>query len=378
MKDVVVVQALAKQYRVPFFENLCTSLAGEGVRLRVVYGDPPPAEQRKADDVPLDPRYGVRVPGRWMLGDRFLYQPVLPLARQADLVIVEQANKHLVNVPLLVRSRMGRGKVAFWGVGRNVHVDGRSLGERVKARTAALVDWWFAYTKGVADYVTSRGMRSDTVTVVQNAIDTRAFRAELDAVTKPELDRIRADLGIAVGDPVGLFCGSLYAGKKVEFLIDAARRIRAALPRFHLVVVGAGPIEQELRSLAAGADWIHFVGRQGGAARAVYFRAASVFLMPAFVGLAIVDAFAAGLPVVTTHLPNGHGVEVEYIEHGRNGVVTEHDVGAYAQAVVSLLRDDERRRALAAGARVAGDFYTIETMVDNFTEGVLRCLRAGR
>ena len=376
MSEVVLIQALAKEYRVPFFNNLCTSLSGEGIRLRVVYGDPPPGEKRKADDVVLDPRYGVRVPGRWLLGERVLYQPVLSLAHRADLVIVEHANKQLVNVPLIIRSRLGCGKLAFWGTGRNVHCDGRSLGERVKARTASLVDWWFAYTKGVAEYVTSRGVRSDTVTVVQNAIDTRRFRSELEAVGDAEIDQVRADLGISPGDPVGLFCGSLYAGKKLEFLIDAARRIRAARPGFHLVVVGAGPIERELAAMAAGADWIHFVGRQGGAARAVYFRVASIFVIPAFVGLSIVDAFAAGLPVVTTHLPHGHGVEVEYIEHARNGLVTEHDASAYAAAVVSLLGDDERRGRLVAAARAAGDHYTIEAMVDNFTDGVLRCLRS--
>lgn len=372
---VLVVQAMAKQYRIPFFDGLHAALAAEGVRLQVAYGDPPPAEGRKQDDVELGPPYGVHVGGRWLLGDRLHYQPVLPLARTADLVIVEQANKQLVNLPLLVRSRLRGGKFAFWGQGRNVHVPPDSLAERIKARIATLPDWWFAYTAGVASYLTSRGARPDTVTVVQNAIDTRALRAEIAAVGGDQLAAARAELGIADGDPVGLFCGSLHAGKKIEFLIDAARLIRARLPGFHLVVVGAGPVEAALRARAAGADWIHFVGRQSGSARAVYFRLASVFLIPAFVGLAVVDAFAAGLPVVTTDLPLGHSVEVEYVQDGDNGLVTAPDPDSYAAGVVRLLADRELRDRLSDGAARAGNRYTIEAMVENFAGGVLRCLR---
>ena len=267
MSTVLVVQALAKQYRVPFFDGLHGALGAEGVRLKVAYGDPPPTEGAKRDDVVLERPYGVHVGGRWLLGDRLFYQPVLPLARRADLVIVEHANKQLVNVPLLVRSRLGRGKLAFWGQGRNVLCPEDSLSERIKARTAALADWWFAYTAGAASYLTSHGARPDTVTVVQNAIDSRALRADIAAVAEDRLVAARTALGIGDGDPVGLFCGSLYAGKKIDFLIDAVRRVRVQLPGFHLVVVGAGPAEAALREHAAGADWIHFVGRRSGAER---------------------------------------------------------------------------------------------------------------
>src|SRR5262245_7054707 len=120
MASVLIVQAVAKQYRVPFYDGLNSMLASRGVRLQVAYGDPPPDEERKADNVMLPAAYGVNVPGRWCFGDRVLYQPVVGLARNADLVIVEHANKQIVNLPLLLRARLGRrGKLAFWGQGRN-------------------------------------------------------------------------------------------------------------------------------------------------------------------------------------------------------------------------------------------------------------------
>ena len=185
----------------------------------------------------------------------------------------------------------------------------------------------------------------------------------------------RRALGIGPTDPIGLFCGSLYAGKKIDFLIDAARRIRNLVPGFHLIIVGAGPLEHELFALAEGAKWIHFTGRQSGAARAPYFQMATAFLIPAWVGLSVVDAFAAGLPVITTDLPRSHSVEFEYVEHGTNGLVTTHDRAAYAAAFVRLLSEPVLLRRLCEGSRSAGNRYTIEGMIENFTDGVLRCLR---
>lgn len=372
MTEVLIVQSMAKQYRVPFFEGLHAALARDGMRLRVAYGDPPPHERSKGDDVELDPAYGVRVPGRWWWGDRLYYQPVLPLARAADLVVVEQANKNLVNLPLILRARLGRSRIAYWGQGRNVLTTERSPSEWLKARTLGLVDWWFAYTRGVAGYLTSHGVRPGVVTVVQNAIDTRQFRHQLDSVTSAELTELRDRLGIAATDPVGLFCGSLYAEKRVDFLIDAARRVRAEVPGFHLLVVGAGPAERELAASAGPS--IHFLGRQAGRTKATAFRLADLFVMPAWVGLSVLDAFAAGLPVLTTDLPGGQGVEAEYIEHGHNGLITAPQIVPYAAAAAEVLRNTALRARLARGARAAGDRYSIEAMVENFQRGIHRCL----
>jgi glycosyltransferase involved in cell wall biosynthesis len=373
MTEVLIVQSLAKQYRVPFFGGLHAALARDGVRLRVAYGDPPPQERSKGDNVELDPAYGVHVPGRWWYGDRLHYQPVLPLARSADLVIVEQANKNLINLLLILRARLGGSRVAYWGQGRNVLTLEPSLSERLKARTLGLVDWWFAYTRGVAAYLTSQGVHPDVVTVVQNAIDTRELRHQLDSVTTAERTALRDRLGIAAAAPVGLFCGSLYAGKRVDFLLAAARLVRAELPGFHLLVVGSGPAERELAA-SADASYVHFLGRQTGRAKVTALRTADVFLMPAWVGLSVLDAFAASLPVLTTDLPGGHSVEVEYIEHDHNGLVTPPDPASYAAATVEVLRDAALRARLAEGARAAGDRYCMETMVENFRRGIHRCL----
>jgi glycosyltransferase involved in cell wall biosynthesis len=95
--------------------------------------------------------------------------------------------------------------------------------------------------------------------------------------------------------------------------------------------------------------------------------------MPGLVGLAILDAFTASLPMATTDVPI-HSPEIEYLEGGRNGLVTEHNVEAYAQAMVSLLSDRNRLKALQEGAASSGRIYTIENMVERFRRGIVVCL----
>src|SRR5262245_2487519 len=113
MPSVLIVQAQAKQYRVPFYDGLNSALARQVLRRPVAHRDPPPSEEQNAHNFALPAADGVNVPGRWYLRDRVLYQPVLGLARDADLVIAEHANKQLVNLPLLLRARLGHGKLAF-------------------------------------------------------------------------------------------------------------------------------------------------------------------------------------------------------------------------------------------------------------------------
>src|SRR5712691_5135881 len=99
-KKVLIIQAQMKQYRVPLFEKLHAVLADDGVDLRVAYSDPPPNEFAKSDNAELSPQYGIKVPGRWFFGRRLLYQSLGKEIARADLVIVEQANKHILNYML--------------------------------------------------------------------------------------------------------------------------------------------------------------------------------------------------------------------------------------------------------------------------------------
>jgi glycosyltransferase involved in cell wall biosynthesis len=64
-------------------------------------------------------------------------------------------------------------------------------------------------------------------------------------------------------------------------------------------------------------------------------------------GLAALEAQACGIPVVGV----AEGGLLETVVHGETGLLTPRQPVAFAEAVTSLLTDEPRRRALAAGAR---------------------------
>jgi glycosyltransferase involved in cell wall biosynthesis len=380
VKRVVCVQECLQSYRVPFFDRLRSRLLQEDVALEVHYGAPVEDVALRGIDGHLP--WGTPVRNRRLAvgsAHRAVWQPVVGATRHADLVVVGQESRLLANYVLLARYRMGGPRVALWGHGANLHPDGSALSraaEVAKRRYSRIPHWWFAYTEGVADTVTGLGFPRRRVTVVQNAVDTSALRGWFDAVTPQEAERMRAEIGLT-GHHTCLYLGSLYANKRLDFLIEAGRAVAAAVPGFELVVVGSGPDHGMVARAAATFPWLHQLGPRFGRDKAVLARLSRLMLMPSAVGLGVLDAFALQLPLVTAAQAL-HGPEFEYLRDGVNGVVTAagSTAGAYADVVAGLLRDPARLARLKEGCAASATTFTVETMAQRFGEGITSALSA--
>ncbi len=376
---VVNVSRYLPQYRVAFYEVLRPTLAAQDIDFVYIHGQPGPAEAVKGDAATLGWETLVRnrvVPigrgGVW-------WQPCLSIVRKADLVIVEQGARLLLNYGLAAAQRWSGPRLAFWGHGRHFAAhEVTGVGETLKAALARRAHWWFAYTERSARVVEGLGYPRERITVVQNAVDTRALREWRAALTSGDLALLRESLGLGDG-PVGVYCGALYREKRLGFLVEACDRVREALPSFELLVVGGGEDESLVRAAAATRPWLHYVGPRFGREKVAHLALGDLFLMPGLVGLAILDAFALELPLVTTAV-DYHSHEIEYLEDGRNGrLVTEpDDPSAYAHAVVGLLRDRDALERLRAGCRETASEVTVERMVERFCGGVVAALDAPR
>ena len=139
--------------------------------------------------------------------------------------------------------------------------------------------------------------------------------------------------------PYLLFFGRLSAEKGVDVLLRAFDAAAPSLPRdMRLIVVGDGPDATEFRELAASLDSasrIEFAGYQTGDALQTYVERASLAIassrwrenMP----YSIVEAFAAGTPVVGTRI----GGIPELVADGVTGFACEPgDVATMADAMV--------------------------------------------
>lgn len=379
-RRVCIVQRIVPHYRVPFFQALHRELAGSGIDLELIHGQEFPGTVPRGEF--LDEEWASRVNNRYIrfASQELVWQPAsLRTLAGADLVIVEHANRLLLNYPLLA-ARNAKRRVAFWGHGANFQSTAQdSAAETFKRNLARTADWWFAYTNGGARLVESYGFPRERVTVVNNAIDSRAIREAVERVDDATLARLRADLRID-GRGVAIFSGRLVAEKRLDLLWEAAVRIRERHSRFTLLVVGDGPLGHEVTRMAAQYPWIHALGAKSGAALAPYLALSDFLMIPGLVGLVVVDAFAAGVPLVTTRIDT-HSPEIEYLEPGVNGVIAGPDAESLAAAALRLLESPPMLERMRAGCRAAADVYTLEAMVERFAEGVRRaldCEPAGR
>jgi glycosyltransferase involved in cell wall biosynthesis len=159
-------------------------------------------------------------------------------------------------------------------------------------------------------------------------------------------------------------------------MLAACRRVREVHPDFALVVVGDGPSRDVVTEAARSQPWIHWAGVQRGAEKAAWFRAADLYLSPGAVGLHVLDAFCAGLPMITTRGAR-HGPEVAYLESGRNGFIVDDDEKVYADTVLALLADRALLERVRTAAAEDAQRYTLAHMVRRFVEGIEGCLAQG-
>ena len=366
---VVIVQRRMTHYRIPLFELLREKLDAAGVELIVVFGDATLAEQKKADSGKLD--WGTYVPCRYGLAGNVCWQNVRPVIRDADLVVVTQENRLILNHWMLLFPR--KFKLAFWGHGANLQSHApRGFREKFKRWTTNRVDWWFGYTQMTAELVLPTGFPAARITVLNNTVDTTAMQRQRLAIASQHTQQLRAALGLGSG-LIGIFVGSLHTDKRLDFLFNAAALIQQRIPNFQLLVVGDGPEQDKVHRWCAVHPWSKWVGAQLGKDKVAHIAMADVILNPGLVGLGILDSFVCGVPLLTTDC-GVHSPEIAYLENGVTGIMTEDDLSAYVDACVGLLGDATRLSQLRSGCLARAADLTLDNMTSRFTDGVLRCL----
>jgi glycosyltransferase involved in cell wall biosynthesis len=367
---IVIFQPMLKAYRVPLFAKLHESLAANGHELRVVFGMPAGEDLERKDNVAIAANYYFFEKSRWFFSNKLhVLQGVIGHVTWADIVVTEQANKHFHNYLLILLSLIRFKPFAYWGHGLNRQGNPHSVSEYLKKQMAVHVDWWFAYTGIVANYLEEIGYSGQRISVLNNSIDTQRFKLNLNNLTAPEVEMFRLLHAIPVEAQIGLFCGSLHKNKNIGFLLDSAVLIKQTNPNFVLIIGGEGEDRSLVERFAGQYDFIIYLGRLEGRKKDLAFKCADVFLNPCMVGLAILDAFSASLPLITTNQP-AHSPEIDYLQLGHNGMISDYTVESYALMVISTLASPSLLNQLKANARISSENYSIENMVANFVGGL--------
>jgi glycosyltransferase involved in cell wall biosynthesis len=156
-----------------------------------------------------------------------------------------------------------------------------------------------------------------------------------------------------VQPPSVLFLGLVSEAKGVFDLLRAWPQVIGRVPQARLRIGGAGQVEvarseAERLGIAGSVEWLGWIGP---AQKAQVLQDAALLVLPSHnegVPMAVLEAMAAGVPVVATQVG---GIPLA-VRDGIDGLlVPARDGDALAQALVALLTDAERRRAMGASAR---------------------------
>jgi glycosyltransferase involved in cell wall biosynthesis len=156
----------------------------------------------------------------------------------------------------------------------------------------------------------------------------------------------------------------------VDVVVRAFAEVQQSFPDARLDLVGTGPLEAEIRALVkeSGIHGINFAGIATRQQIGRFYDEADIFINASWLDnmpVSILEAFAAGTPVVST-APEG----IRYVvDHERTGLLSESgDPAALARNVIRLLNDSELASRLARNAHEESRRYSWEAVRQQWLE----------
>ena len=256
----------------------------------------------------------------------------------------------------LAAMRHFKGRIGVYFRGDSTLLDPRPAWRRVLRRAALTwvyrhIDVAFAVGSANRDYYRWCGVADPRIVMAPHAVDNARF-IDASGDADDEALRLRGAFGVPADATVFLFAAKFIAKKDPLSLLSAFTELASPA---HLVLVGNGPLERELRAAAAGHPRIHFMEAQNQRAMPAIYRVGDVFVLPSSGpgetwGLALNEAMASGRCVIAGSRAGG---AADLIRPGKNGWIFESGNRAGLREALRRAEDcgRERLRLMGAAAR---------------------------
>jgi len=186
--------------------------------------------------------------------------------------------------------------------------------------------------------------------VIPNGIDVECFRPGLAPIRHLRDDRVNV-----------LFIGRLEKRKGLRDLLAGFRYLSERVPKTRLIIVGDGPLRHRVESFISSNAMTNVVmaGYVPEQVKPRYLATADIFCAPASggesFGIVLLEAMAAGLPLVATEIPG----YLTVVESGRDSLtVRPKSPLELGVAMTVLARDPELRRRLGAAGLAKAQKYS--------------------
>jgi len=209
---------------------------------------------------------------------------------------------------------------------------------------------------------TTVGFSPEKIKVIPNGVDTRRFSPGRDR------DKNKILLGFKPQNKIIGTVGRLVPVKNQQMLIQAFATFVDRCPDAKLILVGDGPLRNELTQLASSlgiTHHVHFLGRRSDVP--VVLQAMDLFVLPSIsegMSNTILEAMSCGLPVVATNV----GGNPEIIRDNATGrLVQSGNVEELATVLTFLFDHPDQLQEMGRSSRKhIEDNYSIQTMINNY------------
>ncbi|MBE9575075.1 MAG: glycosyltransferase family 4 protein, partial [Proteobacteria bacterium] len=230
----------------------------------------------------------------------------------------------------------------------------------IEKTTASIIDHMVALSEGERkDYIAFSVSKPDKMVTIHSGVDvTRFMKAQVNIEEK------RTSLGLNTKGLVVGTIGWLLPIKGPLYLLKAMEVIWQTNPEIHLVYVGKGDLEEEVRSEVSRtgvSEKVTFLGWRDDIPEIM--QVLDIFVLPSLnegMGRVLVEAMAAGKPIVASNV----GGIPDLVKDGQNGfLVKPGDSKSLSFAIKKLLDDKKMREEMGKKGRAMAGNYSVKKMV---------------
>lgn len=323
MKNVTLILPVLPHYRIDLLRQLHEEYKKKGIQLTVISGTNAGKKsvkevQQKGFKLIKNETVGITITKLEIQWQKGLISSVMK-SKPDKVVILYHAGKINYNLLLLKLQRRGIPYV-LWGSGsgdRRTDLSGiqRQLKSLFKRTFIEKSHSYLTYGTMFAKQLVEQGYPKERIFVAQNTINVEGI------YNKPSVRKVKE-----IQDPLRfLFVGVIFKNKRLDTAIEAFSRLAKNNGNFIFDVVGNGEIIETLQRQVDElqlSSKIVFHGPKYGDDVNAFFKNADVFLLPGTGGLAVNEAMAHALPVITTP---GDGTAYDLIEGKSNGFILDFD-----------------------------------------------------
>jgi len=196
---------------------------------------------------------------------------------------------------------------------------------------------------------------------IKSRIEVVPTGINLDVFGNPNRKIIRKKYNLGLEQKLLLYAGRIAKEKNLEFLINSFKLVLNKKPNTYLILVGRRTKKSYLIDLIKELHLetkVFMVGHSNAVQN--YYGAADLFVFSSVSetqGLVLVEAMAAGIPVVAVDSPG-----VRDVVNGKNGFMVQDSIRDFSEKVIKVLDDDKLREKMSQNARKTASSYSIQKM----------------